>query len=202
MPETNAQKYADAFKALTDSYERGGPDIDAKSLDEATKDLIIDLLAAQRGLDSTAQTTRKKLWSLAKKQMRGWDPNAPALAHPAKLLRLLAQTQDGSTSTYAEDLQGLRRAEESAKQSARARHPHKSDDFDRMLEGWVRRQPNISKAEVLERIRDAEGNGIVDQVDDQFIAIRPYPDADIKTIKISGLGPRLTGIRNNIKNKT
>lgn len=202
MSESDAEKYARSLRALIDSFERGGQDIDAKSLDAAVRDLIVDLIATQRNLDATEPAAREKIWLWAKKQMGDWDPSDPALTHPAKLLRLLAKTQDGSTSLYAEDLQGLRKAEESARQSSRASHPHKKDDFDRMLEGWLRRKPDLSREEAYEQILDARGGGVVIQADDQFIEIRPYPDADIKIIATSGLGSRLTRVRNGLKTQS
>jgi len=199
MSESDTAKYARSLKALIDSFERGGPDIDAKSLDGAVRDLIVDMVATQRDLDSTDPATREKIWDWARKQMGGFDPSNPALTHPAKLLRLLAQTQDGSSSVYAEELQGLRKAEESARQSSRASHPHRKDDFDRMLEGWLKRKPDLSREEVYEQILDARGGDVVIQADDQFIEIRPYPDADTKTISVSGLGSRLTRLRKDLK---
>lgn len=202
MSAPDTERYALSLKALIDSFERGGPDIDAKSLDEAVRDLVVDMIAAQRDLDATEPAVREKIWLWAKEQMGAWDPSDPALTHPAKLLRLLAQTQDGSTSVYAEDLRGLRKAEESARQSSHASRPHKKDDFDRMLEGWLKRKPDLSREEAYEQILDARGGGVVIQADDQFIEIRPYPDGDIKIIATGGLGSRLTRIRNSLKTRS
>jgi hypothetical protein len=173
------------------------------SMDEALKELIIDCVALQRDLDASDPVLRQKIWGWATSKMSAWDPNDPALAHPAKMLRLLSTNLDGSTAVYADDLQLHRQREESTRQAKRASNPHPKHRLDEMLKRWVKRDPELGHDEALDRIRNEEGYGVVIEVTEEDIEIYPFEDSEekrqIKKVKRSGLGSRLTRIRKAMK---
>jgi uncharacterized protein YihD (DUF1040 family) len=185
-------------------FEAGeGDDESPASMDGALKELIIDCVALQHDLDASDPSMRRKIWKWAMGKMGDWDPNDPALAHSAKMLRLLPANLDGSTTAYAEDLQLHRQQEESARQAKRASNPHRKHQLDEILERWVKREPDLGTAEALERLRDHEGYGGVIEVTEEDIEFYPFEDSEkkqqIKKVKKAGLGSRLTRIRNAMK---
>jgi hypothetical protein len=194
------RKLAELYRLFQAS---GGDDESPTSIDEALKELIIDCVALQRDLDASDPVLRQKIWGWATSKMGAWDPNDPALAHPAKMLRLLSANLDGSTAVYADDLQLHRQREESTKQAKRASNPHRKHQLNEMLERWVKREPELTTAEALERLRDHEGYGVVIEVTEEEIEIYPFEDSEekqqIKKVKISGLGSRLSLIRKAMK---
>ena len=194
------QKLAELYRL----FEAGGGDDESPaSMDEALKELIIDCVALQRDLDASDPSMRRKIWKWASNKMGEWDPNDPALAHSAKMLRLLSANLDGSTTVYADDLQLHRHREESTRQAKRASNPHRKNRFDEMLERWVERDPELGHDEALDRIRNEEGYGVVIEVTEEDIEIYPFEDSEekqqIKKVKRSGLGSRLTRIRKAMK---
>ena len=194
------QKLAELYRL----FEAGGGDDESPaSKDEATREWLIDSLALQRGLDASDPEMRREIWMWAMGKMGDWDPNDPALAHSAKMLRLLSANLDGSTTAYAEDLQLHRQREESARQAKRASNPHRKNRFDEMLQRWLERDPELGHDEALDRIRNEEGYGVVIEVTEEDIEIYPFEDSEekqrIKKVKRSGLGSRLTRIRKAMK---
>jgi hypothetical protein len=194
------RKLAELYRLFEAS---GGYGESSTSMDEALKELIIDCVALQRDLDASDPELRQKIWGWATSKMSAWDPNDPALAHPAKMLRLLSANLDGSTAVYADDLQLHRQQEESTRQAKRASNPHRKNRFDEMLERWVERDPELGHDEALDRIRNEEGYGVVIEVTEEDIEIYPFEDSEekqqIKKVKRSGLGSRLARIRKAMK---
>jgi len=150
-------------------FEASGGGESPASMDGALKELIIDCVALQRDLDASDPSMRRKIWKWASNKMGEWDPNDPALAHSAKMLRLLSANLDGSTTAYAEDLQLHRHREESTRQAKHASNPHRKYRLDEMLGLWVKREPDLGTAEALERLRDREGYGVVIEVTEEDI---------------------------------
>ena len=181
----------------------GGDDESPASKDEATREWLIDSLALKRGLDASDPEMRREIWMWAMGKMGDWDPNDPALAHSAKMLRLLSANLDGSTTVYADDLQLHRQREESARQAKRASNPHRKNRFDEMLQRWLERDPELGPDEALGRIRRQQGDGVVIEVTEKDIEFYPFGDSEqkhqVKKVKKAGLGSRLTRIRNAMK---
>jgi len=181
-------------------FEASGDGESPASKDEAARELLIDSLALQRGLDASNPEMRRQIWTWATGKMVNWDPNDPALAHSAKLLRLLSTNLDGSTTVYADDLQLHRQREESARQAKRASNPHRKNRLNEMLERWLQRAPELGPDEVLDRIRDQQECGVIIEVTEEDVEFYPFEDSEekqqIKKVKISGLGSRLTRLRN------
>jgi hypothetical protein len=185
-------------------FEAGeGDDESPASMDGALKELIIDCVALQHDLDASDPSMRRKIWKWAMGKMGDWDPNDPALAHAAKMLRLLSANLDGSTTAYAEDLQLHRQREESARQAKRASNPHRKHQLDEILELWLERNPELGPNEALDRIRGQMNYGFVIDVTEEDIEFYPFEDSkekqQIKKVKIAGLGSRLTRIRKAMK---
>ena len=185
-------------------FEASGEDGESPaSMDEALKELIIDCVALQRDLDASDPSMRREIWEWASNKMGEWDPNDPALAHSAKMLRLLSVDLDGSTTVYADDLQLHRQREESARQAKRASNPHRKNRFDEMLQRWLERDPELGPDEALGRIRRQQGDGVVIEVTEKDIEFYPFGDSEqkhqVKKVKKAGLGSRLTRIRNAMK---
>ena len=179
------------LKKFADSTPSGDPVIEA----DAVIDLSIDWVCLQRNLDRNDPTIRKSLRAEIKLRMRSFDPNNPELTYSAKLLRLLGGPNPGEMLTYAEDLDRARRKEEGQKQAARARTPRKPDGLNQILHRWVRNNLSISEPEVLTRLRNLEGHGVIIEIDKGDIDYYPTIGADAKTAKVSGLGTRLAKIR-------
>jgi hypothetical protein len=194
------RKLAELYRLFEAS---GGDGESSTSMDEALKELIIDCVALQRDLDASDPVLRQKIWGWATSKLSAWDPNDPALAHPAKMLRLLSANLDGSTAVYADDLQLHRQQEESTRQAKRASNPHPKHRLDEMLERLVKREPDLTTAEALDRIRDQKNYGFVIDVTEKDIEFYPFEDSEqkhqIKKVKKAGLGSRLTRIRNAMK---
>ena len=185
-------------------FEAGeGDDESPASMDGALKELIIDCVALQRDLGASDPSMRREIWEWASNKMGEWDPNDPALAHSAKMLRLLSVDLDGSTTVYADDLQLHRQREESARQAKRASNPHRKNRFDEMLQRWLERDPELGPDEALGRIRGRQGDGVVIEVTEKDIEFYPFGDSEqkhqVKKVKKAGLGSRLTRIRNAMK---
>jgi hypothetical protein len=194
------QKLAELYRL----FEAGGGDDESPaSMDGALKELIIDCVALQRDLDASDPSMRREIWEWASNKMGEWDPNDPALAHSAKMLRLLSVDLDGSTTVYADDLQLHRQREESARQAKRASNPHRKHQLDEILELWLERNPELGPDEALDRIRGQKNYGFVIDVTEEDIEFYPFEDSEkkqqIKKVKKAGLGSRLTRIRNAMK---
>ena len=202
-PVEDQAAYQRKLADLRRLFEASGGGESPASKDEATREWLIDSLALKRGLDASDPEMRREIWMWAMGKMGDWDPNDPALAHSAKMLRLLSANLDGSTTAYAEDLQLHRQREESARQAKRASNPHRKNRLDEMLERWVERDPELGHDEALDRIRNEEGYGVVIEVTEEDIEIYPFEDSEekqqIKKVKRSGLGSRLTRIRKAMK---
>lgn len=194
------RKLAELYRLFEAS---GGDGESPASMDEALKELIIDCVALQRDLDASDPELRQKIWGWATSKMSAWDPNDPALAHPAKMLRLLSTNLDGSTAVYADDLQLHRQREESTRQAKRASNPHRKHQLDEILERWLERNPELGPDEALDRIRNQKNYGFVIDVTEKDIEFYPFEDSEqkhqIKKVKKAGLGSRLTRIRNAMK---
>lgn len=205
--EHKKQELLEKFAAADDSEvsTNENPE-DAAILDEAAFDLVIDLFAIQRGLDPTDEPTRAELESSVRQKLAGYDPDDPAATHSAKILRLLADTdQIGAASTYADALGQHRRTEFNKAQTERATGSRQTP-YQEFLKSLVRIHPTIDKEEALHRIEQQKGIYPIYDVCEEWIWVykgEDDPSKDLpeyKRYKISALGSNLSQVKKESKN--
>jgi len=198
-PEDAAKLEKAAFDLVVDLE-------DAAKLDEAAFDLVVDLFAIQRGLDPTDEPTRAELESSVRQKLAGFDPDDPAATHSAKILRLLADSdQIGAASTYAEAL-GLHKKREFSKVQTERATGSRPTPYQEFLKSLVCIHPTIDKEEALRRIEQQKGIYPIWDVCEEWIWVykgEDDPSIDLpeyKRYKISALGSNLSQVKKELKN--
>ena len=195
----NELMYDEQKNLLLQTFTNSASSEDPKTEADAVVDLVIKLVCLHRDLDPNDPNARESLQTEIRAKMLSFDPNDPQLTHPAKLLRLLGGSTPEEMLTYAEDLVSARLSEERQKQASRARTPRESDGLNQILHRLVRNDPSISKPEVLARLRDLEGHGVIVEVDEESVDYYPTRGGVAKTATVSGLGTRLAKIRKQLR---
>lgn len=204
--EQKKQELLEKFAAPDDSEvsTNENPE-DAAKLDEAAFDLVVDLFAIQRGLDPTDEPTRAELESSVRQKLAGFDPDDPAATHSAKILRLLADSdQIGAASTYAEAL-GLHKENEFSKVQTERATGSRPTPYQEFLKSLVCIHPTIDKEEALRRIEQQKGIYPIYDVCEEWIWAykgEDDPSKDLpeyKRYKISALGSNLSQVKKRIK---
>ena len=205
--EQKKQELLEKFAAPDDSEvsTNENPE-DAAKLDEAAFDLVVDLFAIQRGLDPTDEPTRAELESSVRQKLAGFDPDDPAATHSAKILRLLADSdQIGAASTYAEAL-GLHKENEFSKVQTERATGSRPTPYQEFLKSLVCIHPTIDKEEALRRIEQQKGIYPIWDVCEEWIWVykgEDDPSIDLpeyKRYKISALGSNLSQVKKELKN--
>lgn len=205
--EQKKQELLEKFAAPDDSEvsTNENPE-DAAKLDEAAFDLVVDLFAIQRGLDPTDEPTRAELESSVRQKLAGFDPDDPAATHSAKILRLLADSdQIGAASTYAEAL-GLHKKREFSKVQTERATGSRPTPYQEFLKSLVCIHPTIDKEEALRRIEQQKGIYPIWDVCEEWIWVykgEDDPSIDLpeyKRYKISALGSNLSQVKKELKN--
>jgi hypothetical protein len=168
-------------------------------LDKETLKLIVHLLAAQRGLNITDPKVRQELEKFAISEMAKFDPERPALAHSAKILRLLAGDQKGSGAKYLENLEIHRSELESEKQSKRAKAERQMNNLDVLILEILESNNDLTTQELHETLRDRKCEWPLGQVDDEYIEVfKSRDESAYKTYAVGGLGTRLSRLRKGL----
>jgi hypothetical protein len=179
---------------------------DATVLDEELFNVIVQLFAIQRGLDPTDGDVLEQLQPYARKKMAALDPDDPKATHGAKMLRLLAASdQIGAASTYADALGQDRRSEFSKVQTERATGSRPTP-YQEFLKGLVHIHPTIDKEDALRRIEQQKRIYPIYDVCEEWIWVyqgEDDPSKDLpeyKRYKISALGSNLSRVKKELKN--
>lgn len=189
---------ATASKVL-EQFANAEPNENPEQLDKATKELIIDFIAAKHGLVAKG-AARRQIWEYAKSKMSSWDPLDPGLTHSAKLLRLISKDQSGKTAEYAEALLEHRLEEERQKQKKRGHTRKRVKPINDLLGKWIKKNPDISIDLIYERLENVVDEVFIVEVDlgDRTVSYRDKPEGDPKTLSEAALKTRVSRIRSKL----
>ena len=206
--ETKMQELLDKFTSVSDdqiSTEENSQE--AADLDKEVFDLIVELFAILKGLDPENLQIRQELEPYVREKLATFDPDNPEETRAAKMIRLLAYSQEGAMSKYTDALQKLKESEFSEVQVNRALG-FRSNTFNDFLLELLRENPRATTSEALSHIRNSIDIHPISDIDEEWIYVldgqknksRKLPK--IKQYSIDGLGTRLSRLRKILKEES
>ena len=206
--ETKMQELLDKFTSVSDdqiSTEENSQE--AADLDKEVFDLIVELFAILKGLDPENLQIRQELEPYVREKLATFDPDNPEETRAAKMIRLLAYSQEGAMSKYTDALQKLKESEFSEVQVNRALG-FRSNTFNDFLLEFLRENPRATTSEALSHIRNSIDIHPISDIDEEWIYVldgqksksRKLPK--IKQYSIDGLGTRLSRLRKILKEES
>ena len=206
--ETKMQELLDKFTSVSDdqiSTEENSQE--AADLDKEVFDLIVELFAILKGLDPENLQIRQELEPYVREKLATFDPDNPEETRAAKMIRLLAYSQEGAMSKYTDALQKLKESEFSEVQVNRALG-FRSNTFNDFLLELLRENPRATTSEALSHIRNSINIHPISDIDEEWIYVldgqksksRKLPK--IKQYSIDGLGTRLSRLRKILKEES
>jgi hypothetical protein len=206
--ETKMQELLDKFTSVSDdqiSTEENSQE--AADLDKEVFDLIVELFAILKGLDPENLQIRQELEPYVREKLATFDPDNPEETRAAKMIRLLAYSQEGAMSKYTDALQKLKDSEFSEVQVNRALG-FRSNTFNDFLLELLRENPRATTSEALSHIRNSINIHPISDIDEEWIYVldgqksksRKLPK--IKQYSIDGLGIRLSRLRKILKEES
>jgi hypothetical protein len=206
--ETKMQELLDKFTSVSDdqiSTEESSQE--AADLDKEVFDLIVELFAILKGLDPENLQIRQELEPYVREKLATFDPDNPEETRAAKMIRLLAYSQEGAMSKYTDALQKLKESEFSEVQVNRALG-FRSNTFNDFLLKLLRENPRATTSEALSHIRNSIDIHPISDIDEEWIYVldgqksksRKLPK--IKQYSIDGLGIRLSRLRKILKEES
>jgi hypothetical protein len=206
--ETKMQELLDKFTSVSDdqiSTEESSQE--AADLDKEVFDLIVELFAILKGLDPENLQIRQELEPYVREKLATFDPDNPEETRAAKMIRLLAYSQEGAMSKYTDALQKLKESEFSEVQVNRALG-FRSNTFNDFLLELLRENPRATTSEALSHIRNSINIHPISDIDEEWIYVldgqksksRKLPK--IKQYSIDGLGIRLSRLRKILKEES
>lgn len=180
---------------------------EASALDKEVFDLIVELFAILKGLDPENLQIRQELEPYVREKLATFDPDNPEETRAAKMIRLLAYSQEGAMSKYTDALQKLKDSEFSEVQVNRALG-FRSNTFNDFLLELLRENPRATTSEALSHIRNSIDIHPISDIDEEWIYVldgqksksRKLPK--IKQYSIDGLGTRLSRLRKILKEES
>jgi hypothetical protein len=204
MPQRDQDDYTEKIEARLRAFAESSKPISKRGLDKESLELIVDLLAIKRNLDSEDPKVRAQLLQEAVEKMQKFDPDTPELTHAAKMLRLIAM--GGGAADYLDGLEIFRKHEEGNRQRQRAKTVRHQSPFDELLLEFVRHNSDIGPKEVLNKLRGMRAIFPIYDVTEDYIFTYECEDYDVenphpKKHAISGLGSRLSRLKKSFKSR-
>lgn len=196
MRVSDQEVFQEEKEALLQKFSESTSPVTNRAVDREALKLIVSLLAAQRGMNIRDPKVRRGLEKFAISEMAKFDPEQPALAHSAKLLRLLAGEKKGSGAKYLENLEIHRSELESEKQSKKAKTERQMNNLDALILEILISNKELTTQQLYEALRDRKCEWPLRQVDDEYIEVFTSRDERAyKTYAVGGLGIRLSRLR-------
>jgi hypothetical protein len=180
---------------LNDDFLRG--EVPGESQDDVGSALLDYVLKRERlrhGVDDNSPAA-VQLDVKTLQRMATWDSDNPGLLVAEKALRRLASEQRAEAVKLLEAAINARIQAISDAQRRKAQAPRRKNSVDRLIEEIVTRQPEISENELFRALRAQIGRGLITDIDGDVIV---PADENSKSIKVGGLGTRLSRIRKKI----
>lgn len=180
---------------LNDEFLRG--EVPGESEDDVGSALLDHVLKRERlrhGVDDNSPAA-VQLDVQTLQIMATWDSDNPGLLVAEKALRRLASKQRAEAVKLLKAAINARIQAISDAQSRKAQEPRRKNPVDDLIEEIVTRKPGISEKELFRALRAQIGRGVITDIDDDVIV---PADEDSKSIKVGGLGTRLSRIRKKI----
>lgn len=180
---------------LNDEFLRG--EVPGESEDDVGSALLDHVLKRERlrhGVDDNSPAA-VQLDVQTLQRMATWDSDNPGLLVAEKALRRLASKQRAEAVKLLKAAINARIQAISDAQSRKAQEPRRKNPVDDLIEEIVTRKPGISEKELFRALRAQIGRGVITDIDDDVIV---PADEDSKSIKVGGLGTRLSRIRKKI----
>lgn len=143
------------------------------------------LLEATQGIDG--DTAKNAALEKALRKVASGDPKASG-----KLFRELLNEGALNMAALEEAVTGKRRQKENAKKS-------RTSAYTQLIRSIVEHEPTITGRQLLERLRDHEGAGVIESVDDEDGKIFWIQGGKQKSTKITGLKDALSRAKKNLK---
>ena len=187
-------------QVLLEKFQSESEDLDDESRDRAFEKLCVDLLMIQRGASELSSEELNKLTKFAKEKMSEMECEDPRLAHAVNGLNKIGKSRYGDASKYVEELEKAKKEAFSKIQSKHASTP-KRNNLNALIKSYLRFTPDMTEKDVLERLKNDVGNGVVDQIDSEEIHYFADDQAGKMpiSIKISGLKNRLNRLKEGLK---
>jgi hypothetical protein len=183
--EKNVEELCKAFRSGGDLDESDG------ELEQVLVQLILEHQRLQRGVAND-----ERLWPRIDEQtlkaLADWDTDDPALSTIQKVFNRLADGRGESGVALLKKAIEVKELAISEEQRRKAKTQREANPLDQLIADKLKRKADISKRELLEMLEASCPNGVVRSIEDGEIVLQ---DPDSNTIKVSGLGARLSRIR-------
>lgn len=168
-------------------------------LDQAGQQFAREWLLIRYDMQDATKAEKEKLFAWGERLMESWDTDEPALVHSQKIINRLAGSATGEAAKYAEQLDIHRNSEKSERQRGNATG-ERDDPLKDLLRGFISAKNDISRNETIEKLRQLVGAGVITEVTEDEIYYLPDPNSDKeKNLKISSIGPKISGLRKKRK---
>ena len=180
---------------LEDEFVRG------EQLGESDEDIARALLEfvlkrerLRHGIDGNELLVQKvDIQTLTK--MTEWDSDDPMLSTVEKAFRKMATGQGTSAVRLLKAAVNAKIQAISNEQRRKAQTPKRANPVNSLIEQIVTRNPAISMKELLRTLHGQIGQGVIDDIDEEYIT---PADGKFEEIKVDGLKDRLTRIKKKI----
>lgn len=191
----NPSLFEQQLEDLNEDFVNG--ELPGESEDDIGRALLDYVLKRERlrhGVaDNSPAAAQRDMQTL--QEMTTWDSDNPGLLVAEKALRRLASEQLPEAVNLLKAAIDARVQATSEAQSRRAQAPRRKNPVDDLIEEIVAGKPGISENELYRALRAQIGRGVIADIDDDVII---PADENSKSIKIGGLGTRLSRIRKKI----
>lgn len=128
-------------------------------------------------------------------KMSEWDSDDPMLSTVEKVFRKMATGQGTSAVLLLKAAVKAKIQAISDEQRRKAQTPKRANPVNVLIEQMVTRNQAISVKELLRALHGQIGQGVIDDIDDEYIT---PADGNFEEIKVDGLKDRLTRIKKKI----
>jgi hypothetical protein len=128
-------------------------------------------------------------------KMSEWDSDDPMLSTVEKVFRKIATGQGTSAVLLLKAAVNAKIQAISDEQRRKAQTPKRANPVNVLIEQMVTRNQTISVKELLRALHGQIGQGVIDDIDDDYIT---PADGKFEEIKVDGLKDRLTRIKKKI----
>lgn len=185
------EQHVTLLKQFEDAEIAGESD---DNLGKAILDLILESERLRRGgaglskhIEIVDQETLEKL--------ANWDSNDPTMSTIEKVFKRLSNDRFSDASQLLKASIEAKQHQISEQQRARALKPRKKHPIKALIEQIVAKRPQITDSELLEELRTEIGNGVILDIDEEFI---DPADINFSPIKISGLKDQLSRVKKSL----
>jgi hypothetical protein len=173
--------------------------------DKAFEELSFEIYKLQFAKDDYPdEETNKRLRSF-KEKMAQLECNDPRLAHAVNGINKIGRSKYGEASKYVEEYLKALKEDFSTVQRTRA-NASRPDRLSDLIQSFLSHTPNMTTGNVMRRLRDEVGNGVIDEITDEYIYYFPTPPIQGKEVpsvpsKLSGLKNRVSRLKTTLSKK-